>query len=113
MELTEFDKNMSAIAFAEAGEHETAREILGSKSTKKVKAPGPAKKPYLQTLVFGSISLTAYVLLFQNEKLITETFTMGGWYAAYPVLTALAFSFIHGAFGSSLLSVLGLEAKKK
>lgn len=115
MEFTEFDKHMSAVAFAEVGELQTAREMLGSgRSAKKVKAPEPAKakKPYLQTAVFGAVSLTAYVVLFQNEKLVTDTFTMGGWYAAYPVLTALAFSFVHGAFGSSLLSVLGLEAKK-
>lgn len=113
MEINEFDKNMMAVAFAEAGEHQTAREVLGGKSAKKLKKPGSAKKPYLQTVVYGAISLTAYMLIFQNEKLVTDTFTMGGWYAAYPVLTALAFSFVHGAFGSNLLSVLGLEAKKK
>lgn len=116
MELTEFDKHMSAVAFAEAGEHQTAREMLGGgRSAQKMKAPEPAKakKPYLQTAVYGAISLSAYIVLFSNEKLVTETFTRGGWYATYPVMAALLFSFVHGAFGSSLLSVLGLEAKKK
>jgi hypothetical protein len=71
------------------------------------------KKPYLQTVVFGIISLSAYLYVFSNEKLVTDVFTRGGIYAAWPIGTALFFSFIHGAFGSNLLSVLGLEAKKK
>ena len=73
---------------------------------------GKTKKPYLQTIIFGAISLSAYIYVFQNEEWVTETFTMGGWHWVYPIGTALAFSFVHGAFGSSLLTVLGLEAKK-
>ena len=113
--MTVFDKNMAAIAFAEANEHETAKEFIsgGTKGKKTAGAPAPAKKPVLQMVLFGAISLTGYILLMRNERLITTEFTMGGWHAAYPVLTALAFSFIHGAFASNLLSVLGLEAKKK
>ncbi|KPK27931.1 MAG: hypothetical protein AMJ61_04065 [Desulfobacterales bacterium SG8_35_2] len=63
-------------------------------------------------IIFGAISLFGYVLLITNQKLVTEAFTMGGWHAAYPVGTALIFSFVHGAFASNLLSVLGIEAKK-
>lgn len=70
------------------------------------------KKPVGKMVLFGAVSAAAYVLLFTNETLITKTFTLGGWYAACPVLTAFFFSFIHGAFASNLLSVLGLEAKK-
>lgn len=112
--MTVFDKNMAAVAFAEANEHETAKEFVsgGTKGKKTAGAP-TTKKPVLQMLLFGAISLTGYILLLRNERLITSEFTMGGWHAAYPVLTALAFSFIHGAFASNLLSVLGLEAKKK
>jgi hypothetical protein len=47
-----------------------------------------------------------------HQALVTDTFTKGGWYAAYPILAAFFFSFIHGAFASNLLSVLGIEAKK-
>jgi len=112
--MTVFDKNMAAVAFAEANEHETAKEFVSGGGTKDKKTAGsPAKKPVLQMLLFGAISLTGYIILMRNEKLITTEFTMGGWHAAYPVLTALVFSFIHGAFASNLLSVLGLEAKKK
>jgi len=115
MAITDFDRHASAVAFAEAGEHETAREMLkGSVSTEKEPAKASlAGKPYLKTLVFGAISLGSYVYLFSNEKLVTDVFTRGGIYAAWPIATALYFSFIHGAFGSNLLSVMGLEAKKK
>ncbi|MBU0482223.1 MAG: hypothetical protein KKG47_14095 [Proteobacteria bacterium] len=115
MAITNFDKHAMAATFAEAGEHETAREMLAeSKSAKKDPVTAPhARKPYLQTVIFGIISLSAYLYVFSNEKLVTDIFTRGGVYAAWPIGTALFFSFIHGAFGSNLLSVLGLEAKKK
>ena len=111
--LTKFDKDMSAVTFAEANEHETATELLGNETVEqKVASPAAKKMPYLGMVIFGAVSLTGYVVLVTNQKLISDIYTMGGWHAAYPVLTALAFSFIHGAFASNLLSVLGLEAKK-
>lgn len=111
MTVNEFDKDMSAVAFAEAGEHDTARQMMGGPAgPSKAKAPG--KKPYLSAVIFGAVSLSAYVLLFSNESLVTETFTKGGVYTLFPVGAAFLFSFVHGAFASNLLSVLGLEAKK-
>ncbi|MFA7381960.1 MAG: hypothetical protein WC001_00770 [Desulfurivibrionaceae bacterium] len=115
MAITTFDKNMSAVAFAEAGEHDTARQILGENTKKqagKYQAPAVKHKPYLKTIIFGGMSISAYYMLFTNEKLVTEIFTMGGWRWVYPVGAAFFFSFIHGAFASNLLSALGLEAKK-
>jgi uncharacterized integral membrane protein len=114
MTISTFDKNMTAVAFAEAGEHDTARQILGGNAVKQHgKSPVPTKsKPYGKTIIFGTISISAYILLFTNEKLVTEIFTMGGWRWVYPVGAAFFFSFIHGAFASNLLSSLGLEAKK-
>jgi hypothetical protein len=70
------------------------------------------KKPYLQMLIFGSISLASYAVLFANEEWVTETYTKGGYYTAFPLVTAFWFSFTHGAFASNLLSVFGLEARK-
>ena len=111
--LTKFDLNMSAVAFAEANEHETAAELLKKESLEqKEKIPAAKKKPYAGMVIFGAISLGGYVALLTNQKWVNETFTMGGWHAVYPVVTALIFSFIHGAFASNLLSVLGIEAKK-
>ena len=79
------------------------------------KATQPAfrpKKPVGKMVLFGTVSAAAYYMIFTNEALVTNTFTLGGWHAAFPVLTAFFFSFIHGAFASNFLSVLGLEAKK-
>ena len=111
--VTKFDKNMSAVAFAEAGETETAKEFLAEKKAA-AKNPEPAgkKKPYGGMIIFGALSLAGYFLLISNQKLVTEVYTIGGWHAVYPVGTALIFSFVHGAFASNLLSVLGIEAKK-
>ncbi len=111
--MTTFDKNMAAVAFAEAGDHQTAKEMLGGKNSNANKVPEAAPKPYLKTLVLGAISLSAYVLLFKNEAWVMETFTKGGIYTLFPVLAAFFFSFVHGPFGSDLLRCLGLEAKKK
>lgn len=112
--ITMFDKQMSAAAFAEAGEHETAKEFLREdpQSVKGKKPVGAKKKPYGGMLIFGALSLSGYIALLANQEWVSETYTMGGWHAAYPVVTALIFSFVHGAFASNLLSVLGLEAKK-
>lgn len=113
MELSTFDKNMMAAAFAEAGEHDSAREILKGETRGFATAPNPVKgKPYLKTVFFGCISISAYILLFKNEQLVTDVFTMGDLRCMYPVGAAFFFSFIHGAFASNLLSSLGLEAKK-
>ncbi|HBH29785.1 MAG: hypothetical protein N839_0014555 [Desulfofustis sp. PB-SRB1] len=62
--------------------------------------------------LFGAMSLTSYLVLFSNEALVTQTFTRGGWFAAFPVLTAFFFSFVHGAFASNLISFLGIEPKR-
>jgi len=106
---------MSAVTFAEAGEFETATEFLQEKGREPATAKKPAgkKKPYAGMVIFGAISLSGYVALMTNQRWVNEVFTMGGWHTVYPVVTALIFSFIHGAFASNLLSVLGLEAKGK
>jgi hypothetical protein len=70
------------------------------------------KRPIAKMVLFGAMSLGAYSLLFSNEALVTNTYTLGGWHAVLPVGTAFAFSFMHGAFASNFLDVLGLEPKK-
>lgn len=106
-----FDDYMSAAAFAEAGEFDTARQMLKRGDMKKSPAV-KTQKPYLATAVFGAVSLTAYILVFTHQDAITSLFTMGGWNTVFPVGTALFFSFVHGAFASNLLNVMNLEAKK-
>lgn len=79
---------------------------------KRVQPVFKKKRPVGKTLFFGAVSGTAYWLLFSNAGLVTNTYTLGGWHAVFPVGTAFFFSFIHGAFASNLLSFLGLEPKK-
>lgn len=90
---------------------DTAKSAQLGKETRVQESYKP-KKPVGKMLLFGAMSISAYVFLFANEKLVTETFTLGGANAVFPVATAFLFSFVHGAFASNLLSVLGLEAKK-
>ena len=79
----------------------------------KKKAPEVVKKkPVMKMVVFGAISLSMYIVLMTQQELVMDTFTRGGIYTAWPICTALVFSFIHGAFASNFLSVLGIEAKK-
>ena len=111
MSKNTFDDHMSAAAFAEACEFDTARQILGDNTAKGTQV-SEARKPYVKTAVFGAISIVAYFLIFTHQDAVTGLFTMGGWNAVFPVGTALVFSFIHGAFTSNLLSAMNIEAKK-
>ena len=70
------------------------------------------RKPYGKVLFFGILSLSSYVGLFMNKTLVMDYFTRGGKYAALVILTVFYFSFIHGAFASNALDVLGIRAKK-
>jgi hypothetical protein len=71
------------------------------------------KKPYLLTALLGIISLGSYFMVFSNQEPITEYTTRGALYAALPIAAAFYFSFVHGAFSSNVLSIFGIEAKKK
>ncbi|MDH3349360.1 MAG: hypothetical protein OEM02_14835 [Desulfobulbaceae bacterium] len=113
MKQNEFEKSMSAAAFAEAGEHDTAKEMMtNNESQKSNKQSLKEKKPYGKMVIFGAISLSAYIALLANQEWVTETFTKGGINTVWPIGAAFFFSFIHGAFASNFLSVLGIEAKK-
>lgn len=69
------------------------------------------KKPYVTAAITGALSLSSYAVLLTNQSLITEYFIKGGIYAALPIVTAFYFSFVHGTFASSIISIFGLEAK--
>jgi len=109
MELNGFDRHMSAAAYAEAGEFDTARKILEEGCP--MKAVVKSRKPYLAVVFFGILSLSAYLILFANDGWVMNNYTAGGWHFVFPVGTALIFSFIHGAFASNLISSLGIAAK--
>jgi hypothetical protein len=113
-EVNDFDRHMVAATFAEAGEFDTATEFLQEEDTEveAAKIPAVRKKPLGGMMIFGAVSLAGYIALMTHQGWVSENYTTGGWHAAYPVVTALIFSFVHGAFASNMLSVLGLEAKK-
>lgn len=69
------------------------------------------KKPYMRTALLGAMSISAYVLLFTHASSVMDYFVKGGIYSALPIITALGFSFVHGAFADGVLSILGLSAK--
>jgi hypothetical protein len=73
----------------------------------------PKKKPIGKMVIFGIISLSAYFMVFTHQDIITEYATKGGYYAALPIIAVFFFSFVHAPFASYVLSVLGIEPKKK
>ncbi|MCL6634531.1 MAG: hypothetical protein K6T29_02025 [Peptococcaceae bacterium] len=63
-----------------------------------------------QAVFWGVISLAAYLILFLNEKTVTNTFSQGGYFAILIIGTAFLFSFIHGAFANYLVEAMGFKA---
>ncbi len=74
---------------------------------------GKKQKPYVKTIFFGVLSISLYAGLFMNVELVMDYFTRGGSYAALPIIAAFMFSFVHGAFASNTLDVIGLQPAKK
>src|SRR4030067_1119659 len=123
--LKRFEDIMAAVAFAEEGEFETAREILREEIllSKKINKKGETimakkygsrtKKPIGKMILMGIISIALYTVLLLNQDVINNYFGRGGIYALLPIATALIFSFIHGNFTGNFWTVLGVEAKKK
>ena len=70
-------------------------------------------KPYLKLLVSGVASGALYALLYVHEREIMAAFTRtDGWSPLLPVLGALVFSFVHGAFAAYFWDVLGITARR-
>jgi len=62
-----------------------------------------------RALLWGAVSVTVYLLVFLNQDAVTNYFTRGGVFALVVVITALAFSLIHGSFASYILELLGIQ----
>jgi hypothetical protein len=65
------------------------------------------------TIGLGVASVALYAAVFTNSATVMSYFTKGGIYAALPIVTVFAFSFVYGPFTSNLWSLLGIEATKK
>jgi hypothetical protein len=66
-----------------------------------------------KTVGLGLGTVALYAAVFTNSETVMQYFTKGGIFAALPIVTVFAFSFVYGAFSSNLWSVLGIEATKK
>ena len=66
-----------------------------------------------RTIGLGVASAVLYAAVFTNSGTVMSYFTKGGIYAALPIVTVFAFSFVYGPFTSNLWSLLGIEATKK
>lgn len=70
-------------------------------------------KSALKAVLWGIISAVMYFLVFANQKAITDAFSQGGIFALAIILTALAFSVVHGAFANYFIEVIGFKPVKK
>ena len=71
------------------------------------------KRPYLQTVLFGAVSIALYAVLLGKQDLINENVAKGGLYAFLPIAMAFVFSLFHGNFTGCFWSSCGIEASKK
>jgi hypothetical protein len=76
-------------------------------------APANRGKLITRTIGLGVASAALYAAVFTNTGVIMTYFTKGGIFAALPIVTVFAFSFVYGPFTSNLWSLLGIEATKK
>src|SRR5665647_1770 len=76
-------------------------------------APANRGKLISRTIGLGLASAALYAAVFTNTSTIMTYFTKGGIFAALPIITVFAFSFVYGPFTSNLWSLLGIEATKK
>ncbi|MFZ5642727.1 MAG: hypothetical protein ACOY46_03945 [Bacillota bacterium] len=66
-----------------------------------------------RTIFWGIASLLLYLAVFLNQQAITDIFTRGGVFAAPVIITALAFSFVHGAFANYFIEAIGFKPVSK
>lgn len=66
-----------------------------------------------KTAAWGIATAALYAAVFLNSGTVMQYFTLGGWYAALPIVTVFAFSLVHGAFSHHVWEVLGIRAPRK
>ena len=66
-----------------------------------------------RTAGLGALSAAFCAAVFTHSDTVMQYCIRGGWYAALPLATVIAFSFVHGAFAHNLWSLLGIEAYKR
>lgn len=66
-----------------------------------------------QAVIWGIISLVMYLSVFLNQQSVTDYFTRGGFFAIPVIVTALLFSFVHGAFANYFIEAIGFKPANK
>jgi len=69
-------------------------------------------KQMTKLIVFGSTTLTLYILLYLFEDEFLSLSTRGAWFFVIPVTAAFVFSYTHGNFTSHFWDSLGIKARK-
>ncbi|TYO92316.1 hypothetical protein [Desulfallas thermosapovorans] len=64
-------------------------------------------------ILWGILSLALYTLVFANQGIVMDYFTRGGVFAIAVIVTALVFSFVHGAFSNYLVEAMGFKPGNK
>ncbi|WP_051275853.1 hypothetical protein [Desulfovirgula thermocuniculi] len=70
-------------------------------------------RPVKEAVIWGIISLAAYLLVFLNQGAVINYFAQGGVASLALIATAIAFSLIHGTFANYFLESLGIRPLKK
>jgi hypothetical protein len=71
------------------------------------------KKPIARTIVFGALTAALYTGFFAYGDALTAQFAQGSFWAAGPIATVFAVSYLHGEFAGNLWAVLGISAIRK
>ncbi|KHF24946.1 hypothetical protein [Solemya velum gill symbiont] len=64
-----------------------------------------------RTLIYGTISIILYALLYHFEMDILELSQEGKWNFYIPMLIAFSFSIVHGNFTGQFWDMFGVKAK--
>ena len=84
------------------------------KRTKNTEASRRSRaKTFRRAIFWGVISLAMYLAVFLNEEIVTQYFTEGGVFSIVIVVTALAFSFVHGSFANYILELIGIRPSQE
>ena len=70
-------------------------------------------KPVGKTIVFGLLTAIFYGAFFTYGDTITAYFAQGSFWAAGPIATVFAVSYLHGEFAGNLWTCLGISAVRK
>ena len=73
--------------------------------------PQEHRRVLKRTLVFGTVSVVLYLLLYLGADLILEYSKQGRWFFFVPIGIAFLFSIMHGNFTSHFWDLFGVKAK--